>query len=192
MKESVDRNLTRSGKRIVRIAFFEPDDRNGTMLGSVAAFCTANKTGRTFSHVEMMFSDGAVTSVTQDPGVVHYDETRLLSNPRYRHVYEIYINPKEERVMVAFAKDCVRRRVGFNKCAMYWNFIPCCIAIRRNGSEYFCSEYITQMLQSIGYVPDLDPAVTSPNDLYLALKESGVKTGINEKLFRKMSTLKKK
>jgi hypothetical protein len=184
MEDYRQRNLSRSGKRIVRVAFMEPNDLENSLMSRMASCLTANDTGKTYSHVEVMFSDGAVTSITQNPGTVHYDDTRFLSNPRYRCFFETYLTAKQEDAMQAFARSCAAREVPFNQCGMFWNFIPCCFKVRKTGDAYFCSEYVTQLFQTIGYLADLDPATTSPNDLYRQLKNDDLfKKGINEKLF---------
>jgi len=182
------RNTTRSGQRVVKIAFFRPDETNRSFLGSVASCMTANESGKTFSHAELIFSDGSVTSITQDPGVVHYDQTRMLSNPRYRCFFELHVSPREEKVMEMYAQACALDEVEFNGCGMYWNFLPCCgslFTVRKQGKAFFCSEYIVTLLQRIGYLTELDPATTSPNDLYLAVKHiEGIAVGLNEKMYR--------
>lgn len=135
----------------------------------------------------MMFSDGSVTSITADPGKVHYDESRFLSNPSYRYFFEIYLSRHQEQAMEAYARACAEREIPFNKSGMYWNFVCPCIPIRKEGKALFCSEYVTRMLQTIGYLPDLDSAKTSPNDLYLALKNCrDVHVGVNTKLYNEM------
>ena len=76
--------------------------------------------------------------------------------------------------MEVFAKSCVKDKITFNKCGMHWNFIPCLssFAYTNGGKSMFCSEYITKLLQTIGYLAELDPSTTSPNDLYLAMQNS--------------------
>jgi hypothetical protein len=180
-----ERNLTKNGNRIIKIAFLELCD--DSLVTKCASYLTANETEKSFSHVELMFSDGTVTSITQHPGFVHYDSNRYLSNTSYKYFFEIYVSPKEELVMDTYAKSCVNNKITFNKCGMYWNFIPCLsyFAYTNGGKSMFCSEYVTKLLQTIGYLSNLDPSKTSPNDLYLAMKNcKSVKIGFNSKLYK--------
>ena len=174
------------------IGFFSPQDDNS--IFNYLASCwtrSALTNGRTYSHVEMRFSDRATTSVTQNPGIVHYEKGRLLSNSGYRCFYEIEVDTELEKLIQEYAQKCAERRVPFNSVAVYWNFLPIlsCFPIRAEDNAYFCSEYITTLLHKIGFCSELVAATTSPNDLYLALKNNPyAEPTFNKTLFKARNT----
>jgi hypothetical protein len=63
-----------------------------------------------------------------------------------------------------YAKD----QEPFSYFAMIWNFAP----ITRNWpvGGMFCSQYVTLLLQKVGLAANLNPATTSPDDLFEYLK----------------------
>jgi len=183
LKKSCYRYLTEQGKRVIKIGFRTPGDYNAGCFNTVASWMTDNGSGQIFSHVEVRFSDGYVTSITETNNKIHYDNTRVLSADEYRSFFEIHVTAEQENIMQAYAEKAWKEEVPFNKCAMMWNFLPCLsfCAIRKKGTAFFCSEYITVLLQLIGYVPELDPSLTSPNDLHAALTTAdNVYVSINE------------
>ena len=157
----------------VTVGFFSPPADDTSIFNKIAScWSTPTSNNRMYSHVELRFSDGAVTSITQSPGIVHYDTSRMLSNSGYQCFYEIEIDLEIEKAMQAYAKMCAEKKIPFNRIAVYWNFVPIlsCMPIKANGDAYFCSEYITTLLQKAGFCADLDPATTSPNDVYMSLR----------------------
>lgn len=181
------RQETVHGKRVIQLAFVKPNPETSGLMSRIASWLTAQPGSRhTFSHVELRFSDGFVTSITEDPGVVHYEDGRLFSNSRYRSWLELHVTPQEERLMQGYAQAMYEKQVPFNKMGMYWNFIPCCACfpVRRTEDAFFCSEYITMVLQQGGYFLELDPATTSPTMLHKALQSSGeAKMSFNSELY---------
>ena len=129
-----------------------------------------SKTCQRYAHVEMRFSDGTVTSITRNPGYVHYDQTRVLSNQNYSCFVSLNVTPEQEERMQNVAYDHYVRKTPFAWFSMYWNFI-CCYPIR-NRQSLFCSQYIVELLQLCDQCMDLDPARTSPTQLYHALVDN--------------------
>ena len=111
-----------------------------------------------------------MTSITRDPGTVHYDEGRMLSNPKYRCFFQIAIHPKQEERIQTMAREYAQSGVKFSYLAMLWNFAP----ITRNWpiGGFFCSQYVTTLLQAVQIACDLDPRTTSPDDLFDNLKKN--------------------
>jgi hypothetical protein len=162
-----------STKKTITIGFFTPPPDDASWVSRMVACWSASKNGgrrHVYSHVELRFSDGAVTSITQSPGYVHYETNRLLSNVGYRCFFELSIDASLELAMQQYAQECARQQISFNRLAMYWNFIPCLPPIYSNGQSFFCSEYITTLLQMCNACSELTPALTSPTDLYESLK----------------------
>ena len=173
--------------RIVKIAFYKQDSENVSFSDWVATLLTTRPGEKVYSHVELVFSDGHVTSVTQNPGYVHYEKRKQLGNPRYSLFYEIHMPKKSEWEMQQYAKAAFENRVEFNKVAMYWNFMPCmsCFAIQSNGKSFFCSEYIVTLLQRAGYLTELNAHLTSPSELMYVMKQKPKKflTSLNDKTY---------
>jgi len=173
MQKTRYHRTTKEGKRIVKIGFRTPKATDTSFFNRAASWITNTGTGRIYSHVEMRFSDGVVTSITETTNKIHYDDTRVLSAIEYKSFFEIHISPEQEEVMQIYAKKMADAEVPFNKWGMMLNFLPCCFfsccAVRKQGRAYFCSEYITDLLQLIQYVPELDASRTSPNALHAAL-----------------------
>lgn len=123
-----------------------------------------------FGHVELRFSDGHVTSITRDPGVVHYDCDRILSNSNYSSFFEIDLTEQEESLMQQLAKWHHDQETPFGHVRMYFNFLCKCCPVR-GPKRLFCSQYIVMLLQNANMLMDLDPDTTSPDALYGALKD---------------------
>lgn len=157
--EFIQRDETPQGKRIIQIGFFK----------GPGGGCTAVASSQ-YTHVELRFSDGSVTSITRDPGTVHYTQGRTLSNPLYSCFFQVAVEPETEDYMQRraerFSRDAEMR---FSYTAMIWNFAP----ITRNWpmEGLFCSQYVCKLLQMALLVTDLNPLTTSPDDLFEALKK---------------------
>ncbi len=149
----IERETTPQGQHIVQVGFFAAEPS-----------CIAAR----YEHVELRFSDNTVTSITRDPGYVHYEEGRVLSNPKYRCFFQIALDPTEEFRMQTLAQQYALRRESFSYFAMIWNFAP--ITRWWPISGLFCSQYVTVLLQSVGLAADLQPSSTSPDDLFEYLK----------------------
>lgn len=118
-----------------------------------------------YSHVEVRFSDGTVTSITRNPGHVHYDQTRVLSKGNYSCFMSVQVTPKQEEAMQQLAYHHYVNRTPFGSVSMFWNFVclPCPI---RNESSLFCSQYVIKLFQHCGMLLELDPDRTSPTVLF--------------------------
>ncbi len=145
--EYVDRRKTPQGEHIILIGFFRS---------------SSNYFLQRYEHVELQFSDGYVTSITRDPGYVHYCKEKGLS--RYTCFFEIAIHPKYEEKMQLQAQNT---HEPFSTIAMYWNFLFSCYPI----DGLFCSNYITTLLQVDHELAiDLNAKITTPDVLFEYLK----------------------
>jgi len=201
---SIDPNRALKGH--VRIFFFtdDPDSSRHEARGNKRCSCLLTWWEKKFSsltdwltrqgdvcfgHVELMFSNEVVTSVSVAGGV-HFTADKYLSNPDYRNVRMVKMSIAAESAMYNEAKGCVGK--PFNVGGRAWNSIP---FLRRltivdgRKESFYCSEYVTHLLKIAAAVDksslcaDLDPRITNPTELYLYLKDSG--TGLldyNEKL----------
>ena len=192
------RELTQEGNPVITIGFFQPKEQReefgcfGNMVNSITSRWTMIQEGHNFSHVELRFSTGETTSVTQN-SPVHYKE-RLLSNPNYTHFWKMTVTQAQEQEMMDMAKDYCNRQVAFNTRGMWWNFIPLlkCMPVQRDGRAVFCSEYVVMLLQRAGIMHGIKPALTSPNELYMYLQQDPcVYRGINTVVFNAMGGTKR-
>lgn len=194
MKTSVERRKTKAGKYIVVIGFRSVDKEDNSWTNYFASWITSSNTTRhIYTHVELRFSDGYVTSITNDPGVVHLLEGKLMSNRKYSRFFEIHLSFAQEQKMRAYAERAKEENIGFNACGMYWNFIPCaCFTISGGGRKVFCSQYITELFQEIGLLTDLIPEKTSPTALFEAMSNDGAfKNSYNEAFVKKLQSIKR-
>jgi len=155
----ISRETTPQGNPIIQVGFFR----------ATPSWWSCGPLNATYEHVELRFSDGTITSITRDPGTIHYEQGRMLSNPNYRCFFQIAIDTKEEEYIQGLAKKCADSAdMRFSYMAMIWNFAP----ITRNWpiNGVFCSQYITMLLQHIRIATDLNPLTTSPDDLFHTLK----------------------
>lgn len=156
--EYISRNTTPQGHHVIQVGFFQAES------SCLTSFAQAR-----YAHVELRFSDNAVTSITRDPGYVHYEQGRMLSNPKYRCFFEIALAPAEEARMQEIAREYAKDTTAqFSYLAMIWNFAPITRLWPLDG--LFCSQYVTLLLQKVGLAADLLPARTSPDDLFDYLK----------------------
>jgi hypothetical protein len=141
----------------------------------------------------MRFSDGIVTSITQKPGKIHYLSGKMMSHHNYSRFYELHVPWTEEQQMQNYAETAARNEVPFNKCGMYWNFIPFCFSVDKKGKAFFCSEYIVTLLQLIGYLSYMDPCTTSPNKLFEAMEsDNNFRSSYNAVLVEKIHSINNK
>lgn len=168
------RQTTSGGKRLLSIGFFTPDDQKSGYIQSFTNHIIGYWTQiekRRFSHVELRFSNGMVTSVTGD-GPVHYEQ-RFLSNKCYRYFFKLELSAENEEKMEKLAADYAKNKVEFNRIGMCWNFFPItsCFPIKKRENKVFCSEYIVQLLQEGGLLQDKNPFEISVVDLFFILKD---------------------
>lgn len=207
MKTVIPRRRTRDGRREMRLAFYKttPDRMDADECSCCmkttfcCCFCMGNTCygrewwrdlvtwwvsvdGESYAHVEIMFSDDHVYSITQVGGV-HYTRDRMLSNHGYDMFLKIALTDEQEDKIQAFAEKTYKEQPEFNQMGYYWNFLPGLrnFPLRRNGERFFCSEMITTALQEGGLVDNLDATTTSPTDLYFEVKDIAIR-GYNRKL----------
>lgn len=149
------RNVTPGGKRVLQVAFYET---NG-----------CGRCIQRFRHVELRFSDDTVTSITKDPGVVHYDQEKIMSSDGYSWFLQVTLEPYLEDRMQQKAFLYWEHQTRFANWALYWNFICCCFPFRGDNT-LFCSQYITLLFQEAGMLKQLDSDRTTPTALFNALQ----------------------
>lgn len=156
----VYRELTPQGDPIIQIGFFK----------SRQTFTCGGLLSQRYEHVELRFSDGSVTSITRDPGRVHYEHGRQLSNPLYSCFFQMVVDEETEKYMQKMAShyaNCETKR--FSYLAMIWNFAPVTRWYPLDG--LFCSQYITTLLKVAHVAEELDPRTTSPDHLFDSLRK---------------------
>lgn len=115
-----------------------------------------------FSHVELLFSDGIMFSASQ-----HEDAARFA---RYDHGsawVEVEIDTSEENEAI------VRNFCEIHEGAKYdyLGILGFIFGNKDNKGKWFCSEVCTEALKQIGMFSGIDSADISPNRLYNMLKE---------------------
>lgn len=162
-------------KVTITIGFYRPEQLD---VCSSCLYSHKTDAKRIYTHVELRFSDNSITSITRDPGTVHYFKAgKDLSRQGYTCFFEIDVNSSLELAMKDYAQDCADKEIPFNYWGMYFNFIPILNTFYTYDSEctsFFCSEYIVHVLQKGGMFGDLIPHLTTPNMLYEALKNSPI------------------
>ncbi len=135
-----------------------------------------------YRHVELRFDDGTTTSITQEPGRVHFDQYKVLSNENYACFMTIIVSKEQEDAMKDVAWEYSTNGTGFSTLGMYWNILCRSCPIRSNDSV-FCSQYVTRVLQAGNLLLDMDADCTSPTALYnrLRLGEDGFNYSVNSK-----------
>jgi hypothetical protein len=167
---------------IMQICFWTPDqmgeEENQTCMNHLAAWWTSSNANVRFSHCELRFATGMVCSILETvpapdevrrPGYVHYRE-RGLHRPGYRYL-DFPVSESAHIRMESKAREFAQKGIPFNQAAMRLNFVfpfswwP----IDNKGEAFFCSELIATLLQEGGYLQELKPCTTSPNDLWMAI-----------------------
>ena len=136
-----------------------------------------------YHHVELMFSNNNVTGITRIGKTVHYYD-KSFGNPQYTRFFKVKVTGKVETKMIRFARKKCKEKIPLGQMKMYWNFSPCgtCITLPRSNESYFCSEYITELLQIAGFFPEFNPETTSPTMLAAAMRNNNqFGPGVNEK-----------
>ena len=189
------RRTTSGGSlRIMTVAFFTPQDVNRERttwfqrltMDLVGCWTAApDGDGLRVTHAEIMFSDWHVFGITEADGVHYVD--RRLSNPGYRHFFDLYLKPEREDKIQACARRIYEQQPSFNTAGQWWNFAPVLrwAPLRREGRQYFCSELLTTVLQEGNLLLWLDPVTTTPMQLYQEipqLPEAGI--SYNRKIAR--------
>jgi hypothetical protein len=119
-----------------------------------------------FSHVELIVDDLS-SSVYQSECVSLCDD-KSFANPAYVFISFMGTTQQKQKIY-DFVNDTVLRRVKFDFGGMLASLLP--VNFRTPPTDRtFCSRYVTEALQSAGIVPHLDPSITSPTKLYLALR----------------------
>jgi hypothetical protein len=116
-------------------------------------------------HTEARFRDGLATSIMNDGTV--FLEPRDLRNPK-RMFLSLSVTDKQEATMRAFATKAVDAKIGFNTSGFYRCAIPG-MSRTCTDTQYFCSEYITRMLQSADLLPGVDAGSCHPTKLFKIL-----------------------
>jgi len=133
-------------------------------------------------HVDLMFDDNHATTILANGAVTL--EPRSLSNQKKRFMH-LPVTHEQNMAMRSFAQTCTTRKIGFNSSGFY----RCAFkGIRRrcDNSQFFCSEYMTRLLQYAGYLQGVEPGFCHPTMLYNMLTPFGM-SGANPVLLQSMA-----
>ena len=128
-----------------------------------------------YGHVELIFPDDAVTSTTEETGL-HYDYHKLLSHTNYSTFITVEVPREAVYRMQEFAKERVGR--PFNSSGRLWNNVwllrTCFGVVDTEDRSYYCSEFITTLLQMGGLCTNMDARCVNPTQLYCYLMNTGI------------------
>ena len=144
-------------KRTIIVGFTRPTQPSGC-FGCIPAY----------DHVEVKFSDGYTTSISENHGRVHYVQR---SNVHYDRWFELIVDVGIEEEMQLYAHCCWNEKIQFNRIGDMWNSIPLLnvYPILNDGKTFFCTEYVCTILKIGCYCPELLPASTNPTTLWNSL-----------------------
>lgn len=138
--------ITAKGLPIIQIGFFK--DGRGCC--------------QKYTHVELRFSDYAVTSITGDVGHVFILPGKRMSNPGYSCFFEVALMDGEHNRMRYYAENSIHIRFS------YWNILfgSCC----PRPTVTTCSSYICKLLQvGADMCMGLNAYRATPDTLFRAL-----------------------
>jgi hypothetical protein len=176
--EDVSRN---NGDPIIKLAFFGEDPDLGwfgkkwSRFGAWLTEQYVDNSERYYTHVEVRFSRGQVSSVNQVHGKVYMVDEKMLSRSGYSCFFQTVISRDQQDIIEKIARQYTANETPFNLKGLLCNFTPGfrhCMGTNQHGKKVFCSEYIVILLQSIGMFDDLNAYETSPSDLYKKVRNS--------------------
>ena len=140
----------------------------GNFIDKIIAWWTSSinekVTGKwkdTFSHCELLFTDGLMFSASQYENRTRY---KIHNKDSYNWVrLPIECSVVNENKVRAFCDSIEGASYD------YKGILGFITGIKDDSTKWFCSEVCTTGLQSIGEVSNLDAYRTSPNDLYKEL-----------------------
>ena len=111
---------------------------------------------KSYSHVELLFSDGMMFSASYQDNAVRMRQHSYSSN---WDSADLYMSTIQEFILRA---SCERMcNMKYDYMGLTW-FV---LRLPHNKSKYFCSELVAERLQTLGYFAGEDPSHLSPNDL---------------------------
>ena len=110
-----------------------------------------------YSHVEILFSDGMMFSASQYENTVRY--TRHSYSDSWDRI-KLNISYDDECIVRSFCDSVEGAKYDYLGVA---GFV---LMNRDSRSKYFCSEVCVEALQEVGKLLKLDASKTSPNKLY--------------------------
>jgi len=112
-----------------------------------------------FSHVELLFSDGMMFSASQ-----YENNTRFKKHSYTGHAWirvPIKMSKEEEKKIREYCESV--DGAEYDYLGVLGFLLPFSAGLK---SKWFCSEVCTMGLQQVGMCNKLDSSKTSPNDLY--------------------------
>ncbi len=116
-----------------------------------------------YSHVEILFSDGMMFSASQ-----YENSTRFKVHKYKRSIWkyvDLEVTETEERVVREYCKSVNGKKYD------YLGILGFVIGLHHNNKKWFCSEVCTKALQEIELCTNLVAYKVSPNRLYIELKD---------------------
>lgn len=115
----------------------------------------------TFSHTELLFSDGKMFSASQYSNSTRYTKHRFNEeNWAYKHVV---ITSEQEEIIRKWCDSQVGKEYDYAGAA---GFV---IPFRQARGKWFCSEVVTAALHKVDMLRSFKPSKMSPNDVAFAL-----------------------
>lgn len=96
-----------------------------------------------YSHCDLRFDDGTVTSIYQNETVFH--EQKSLSRKNYEWL-SLTLTDDEMDEVRAFCDRSLLSSVGFDRVGMFLSYLP--VPLWHSPNRTFCSKYIWQALQA--------------------------------------------
>ena len=125
----------------------------------------SSKWKKTFSHVEIVFSDGMMFSASQYENRVRFKEHSFTGKAWVR--YNLCINPKDEAKIRESCNKLVSKDTKYDYFGVLGFILP---FKTQDKNKEFCSEVCTTELQPyIEEIKPLVPSETSPNAMAFAL-----------------------
>lgn len=151
------------------VAFYKVDHDGATLVDKAIAWWTSGfkskfngEWKKSYSHTEIVFSDGVMISCSPREGDVRAKK-HIKSDAHWDY---LDLSGLDEETARAFADTQVGKKYDWLGVA---GFV---IGVRENEKRWFCSELSTRVLQIGGCIKlgDITPARVSPNRLYKLLK----------------------
>ena len=149
-------------KNKMKIAFFKGK-------WTFFSFLIRLKTGSSYSHTELVFSDGLAFSSSEEDWGTRFKKIKFKK--RNWDFIELNLSKYKENKILSFCKKENKKSYDWKAIflAQMFNFHS------HKKQSWFCSEICTSALQEVGLIPKISPHMVSPNDLYEKLiKEENI------------------
>ena len=151
------KNISDTGSRTLRLAFYEPLGENEHWLNRLVASVGSHYV----SHVELLFEDDNASSIFADESV--FFRQRTYSNPYYK-IKACTVSSKSYDAMYDYASRCAQQQKGFSHSKMFCGPL---LGWRGSSDSTFCSEFVTHTLQvgGVGFAMKMDAGRSTPSAL---------------------------